>query len=332
MLVSDYNPYFLLNHDSGMLEFVLSHTLEPGYHGEYYGDLWFSLGEHAFSASTYDWFGNPIIEVSGTFEITPDRIYTGNYYITDWNASYGSPILNFDFRLIAFETQADYGGSSVADIVFGSEWSDLVSTGAGNDHVEGREGADTLDGGLGDDVLYGGADADMIFGGHGFDLLRGEAGNDTLRGGGLRDLLYGGSHADLLQGDGGNDALFGGGGADTLYGGAGNDRLVGGLGKDVLYGGAGVDLFVFRLAAEAGAGGGRDVIGDFEAGIDQIDLSAMQAGLSFIGTAGFTGVAGQVRFNTAQGLVMGDLNGDGAADFAIEVTGVTGLLASDFVL
>ncbi|MDR5654446.1 S8 family serine peptidase [Ruixingdingia sedimenti] len=223
-------------------------------------------------------------------------------------------------------------GNNAANLINGNGGADSILGGGGSDLLRGGAGADTLSGEGDDDALYGGADNDLLFGGQGEDLLRGEAGNDTLRGGGIRDLLYGGAQADLLQGDGGNDLLVGGGGADTLHGGEGNDRLVGGTGKDVLFGGAGADQFVFRSAAEAGAGGGRDVIGDFESGIDKINLSAMQAGLSFIGTAGFTGVAGQVRFNKAQGLVMGDLNGDGAADFAIEVTGVASLSASDFIL
>ncbi|MDR5655122.1 calcium-binding protein [Ruixingdingia sedimenti] len=226
----------------------------------------------------------------------------------------------------------DGTGNTLDNLLVGNRGNNGLFGGAGNDTLQGDAGNDTLNGDDGGDLLYGGAGDDLMFGGQGSDTLRGEAGADTLRGGGLRDLLYGGAQSDLLQGDGGNDALFGGGGADMLYGGEGNDRLVGGTGKDVLYGGAGADQFVFRSAAEAGGGGGRDVIADFEVGLDKINLRLMQDGLSFIGSAAFSGTAGQVRYHQGTSLVQGDLDGDGVADFAIEVTGSLALTAADFLL
>lgn len=69
--------------------------------------------------------------------------------------------------------------------------------------------------------------------------------------------------------DGGADMIFGGAEADTLWGMGGDDILDGGAGADTLYGGAGADVFVFA------ADGERDRIGDFELGVDRIDLSAM---------------------------------------------------------
>jgi Ca2+-binding RTX toxin-like protein len=49
--------------------------------------------------------------------------------------------------------------------------------------------------------------------------------------------------------------------------------LAGGAGNDVLRGGLGADTFVFE------AGGGSDVVRDFEAGIDLLDFTAF--GTSF---------------------------------------------------
>jgi hypothetical protein len=57
--------------------------------------------------------------------------------------------------------------------------------------------------------------------------------------------------------------------ANYLLGGAGDDILNGKAGNDVLFGQAGADRFVF----EHGTGG--DVIGDFQVGIDKIDLTAI---------------------------------------------------------
>ena len=56
-------------------------------------------------------------------------------------------------------------------------------------------------------------------------------------------------------------------GRDFLKGQDGDDILNGGGGKDKLKGGEGSDVFVF-----SGTGLGRDIIIDFEDGIDLIDL------------------------------------------------------------
>src|SRR5436190_1531489 len=70
----------------------------------------------------------------------------------------------------------------------------------------------------------------------------------------------------ILTGTSGDDSLAGLDGDDTLDGGAGDDTLDGGAGADALFGQAGADLFVLRR------GGGADVVGDFQAGTDQVDL------------------------------------------------------------
>ena len=63
-----------------------------------------------------------------------------------------------------------------------------------------------------------------------------------------------------ITGDDSANSLTGGKGKDILSGGAGNDSLWGGKGNDTLTGGAGDDTFIFQ------AGGGKDVITDYEAG------------------------------------------------------------------
>lgn len=88
-----------------------------------------------------------------------------------------------------------------------------------------------------------------------FNLLNGTDG---------RDRLFGTDGADLLIGNDGRDRLVAGDGDDILVGGDGNDRLVGG---------AGADIFVFGADAHDG-GRDRDVIRDFEAGVDTLVLEA----------------------------------------------------------
>ena len=76
------------------------------------------------------------------------------------------------------------------------------------------------------------------------------------------------SESSVVGGDA-NDILYGGEGNDALSGGAGDDILLDGQGMDALTGGAGRDLFFLSPDRQ------RDQITDFERGIDQIDLSAL---------------------------------------------------------
>ncbi|GHC61714.1 calcium-binding protein [Neogemmobacter tilapiae] len=107
------------------------------------------------------------------------------------------------------------------------------------------------------------------------NTLRGTNGYDELDGLGGNDTLYVLNGNDELDGDGGNDRLFGGfgnddldggAGADSLYGGAGRDWLEGDAGNDWLAGGGGADVFEFDR------NDGRDVISDFQNGLDKIEL------------------------------------------------------------
>ena len=81
-----------------------------------------------------------------------------------------------------------------------------------------------------------------------------------------RQLADGGQS---FTGTAGRDQIIGGAGADAIRGGAGDDILVDGAGADTLYGGAGVDVFVLR------ADDATDVIADFEAGIDRLDMGEL---------------------------------------------------------
>ncbi|MCE6967094.1 M10 family metallopeptidase C-terminal domain-containing protein [Cereibacter sphaeroides] len=232
----------------------------------------------------------------------------------------------------------DHGGTDHADF---SRWRaaqviDLMPGALSN--VMGAIGnmqiaSDTLienaTGGSGADRLLGNAAANRLVGGKGADVLQGRAGGDR---------LLGGEGDDRLWGEGGKDHLVGGNGADTLVGGQAGDTLIGGAGRDRLIGQDGADVFVFASIADAGRGAGSDVIVDFVRGADRINLSAMDANaaqpgnqdFTFVGARAFSGVAGELR--CAEGAVLGDVNGDGRADFRILVSGISTLGGGDFVL
>jgi Ca2+-binding RTX toxin-like protein len=137
-------------------------------------------------------------------------------------------------------------------------------------------------------------------------------------------------------------AVFGEGGNDRLIGSAGKNTLVGGLDKDTLTGGKGADKFVFNDVLESAVGANRDVITDFShQQHDKIDLHLIDANTILGGDQAFTFIGKQQFHNTTgelrvakQGksiIVSGDLNGDGIADFQIEVH-AAGLVKADFIL
>ncbi len=147
----------------------------------------------------------------------------------------------------------------------------------------------------------------------------------------------------MLAGLDGNDAIFGGGGRDALDGGDGADLLYGGLDSDMLTGGAGRDVFQFRDEDQGTAGPQTDTIADFSrADAEKIQLNLIDAdtltegnqAFAFIGTTGFGGVAGQLRYAFAQDQtwIEADTDGDGIADFSIMLVGLLELEARDFVL
>lgn len=115
---------------------------------------------------------------------------------------------------------------------------------------------------------------DVIVGYFSDDRIDGLAGNDTLRGQAGNDTLAGNAGDDILEGGSGNDTLAGGSGNDLLSGGAGDDTLTGGAGADQLSGGSGADTFRFTSRADS-LSGASDLVTDFSAGRDVIDVAAL---------------------------------------------------------
>ncbi len=172
--------------------------------------------------------------------------------------------------------------------------------------------------------------------------MTGTTGGDSISGTSTNPALRTTHAEDNVSGRDGHDTILGLGGDDILMGDAGNDVLNGGGGADRLTGGLGKDQFVYNSVSES-TPGERDVVTDFSrAQADKISLSGIDANsvlsgnqaFTFIGASAFSGVAGQLRYSTSGGvtLVSGDVNGDGAADFQIELTGTLTPVASDFVL
>jgi Ca2+-binding RTX toxin-like protein len=219
---------------------------------------------------------------------------------------------------------------------------DLVDDSGRGDDADGDADNAVHDNGIGDIELVGGGGDDRLAGIDGDDSLYGGDGDDSLHGGAGDDRLSGGSGDDTLEGGDNDDFLIGGAGDDSLDGGADDDVLVGGPGNDILKGGDGADRFVFDEASGS-ASTTADLVFDFNAfDGDKIDVSAIDANswtleddaFAFIGDNAFSGTAGELRFadNTYYGVLEGDLNGDGAADFGLGLLGVSALMTDDFIL
>ena len=176
------------------------------------------------------------------------------------------------------EGDDDIRGGDDDDIVMGNTGADTVYGDAGDDEVYGGAGNDQVYGGAGDDLVVGQSGDDQVHGGAGADIVIGRTGADSLYGGGGDDLLLGGVGDDILRGDNGADRLRGGEGDDQLFGGQGDDLIIGDIGDDVITGGLGDDILGGGLGSDEfvyAAGDGFDIIRDFRAGEDTINLRAL---------------------------------------------------------
>ncbi|MEM1343501.1 MAG: Ig-like domain-containing protein, partial [Pseudomonadota bacterium] len=183
-------------------------------------------------------------------------------------------------RFIVFEGVNASGDLSAADFTFETDGIALATTTAPFSLTDAN-----------DRYIGSGAAAEQVSGGAG------------------ADAIVTGDGADLIAGGDGADLMLGGAGADTLEGGEGADRYEGGTGADV-----------FRLIdGEEAPGFVTDVIVDYQAGIDTIELVDF-ATLTAFGDltfqqlpAGLAAALGGGRFLLFEG-----------------VTAVGGLTAADF--
>lgn len=121
-----------------------------------------------------------------------------------------------------------------------------------------------------------------------------------------------------------------------------NNKLVSIAGVDEMTGGNGRDKFIFTKIEHIGKfAGQRDVITDFLSGTDVINLKAIDANTNIRGNQNFVfsnsfelGAAGRLVISQSNQdlLVSGDTNGDGLADFTIELQGINSWVSSDFIM
>lgn len=207
--------------------------------------------------------------------------------------------------------------------------------GSGNDTLKANAYASYLDGGAGNDTVTGGAGNDTLKGGSGNDVISDAKGRNVLSGGVGNDTVTGGVGNDSLSGDEGNDTLSGGDGGDTLNGAEGTDHLTGG---------AGADIFKPLAKYDYLTGANRDVITDFEVGVDKIDMSIVdprnESGSFLNLKTGATPApwdwdlaVGDLFYDPSTGILYGCLHNNGYPQLEIQLSlGLTTLGLNDFIL
>ncbi len=297
-----------------------------------------------------DWYS---VDTTKT-EIKTVKTNIGPTIYHDFSITFASPVSYesvFGKTLGALVEDGDtIIGSSSWDSIKLTARSEIVDAREGDDFIDGREGNDRLLGGDGNDTLVGGAGSDRIDGDWGRDsasyagALKGVTASLANAAINTNDAkgdvfiaienLIGSSHSDRLTGDGEINGLKGEGGDDWLYGAKGGDDVFGGSGKDV---------FVFKALSDSTVSSyGRDTIFDFYGNGDRISLWAMDANTTasgnqafkFIGTDGFHGKAGELRYSkkSSDTYIYSDVNGDRKADFSIHLDDRVTLDKYDFVL
>ncbi|MCW2308844.1 calcium-binding protein [Rhodobium gokarnense] len=215
-------------------------------------------------------------------------------------------------------------GSAFADEIIVVDDNFWLSGGAGNDTLTAVGVSNDVKGGSGDDVIYAGTGNDTLWGDDGNDILFGYEGDDSVMGGlgddyaigGVgNDVLSGGEGADELHGHAGADTLYGGAGSDDLFGDEGDDRIEFGAGDDFALGGAGADTFNGTLDF------GWNVIGDFVAGVDKLEIHD-------VGIGSFTELQAFMSEWNGNTYIEIDAN----TGFTLESVTLASLSASDFDL
>lgn len=315
-----------------------------------------------------------VIEVSegaDTIVLVDDpalRRATGSYVALKGGDDMASGLLRAD-RLFGEGGNDWLQGNAGDDVLSGGADDDMLYGGLGDDILDGGDGADTLSdtdgfnrfaGGTGNDVYIILSSAVAVIEearGGGTDEVRATGnvtvlaenvenvrllgtGNTAATGNALNNAMTGNGGANSLSGGDGRDGIRALDGDDILDGGSGDDALNGGSGSDTLTGGSGADRFIFDVLEFRP----RDTVTDFSVRDgDRIDLSAIDAqpsvaddqAFAFIGTAAFSGAAGEVRLvalGAGNWLVELNIDADVGADMTIQLTSDFTPGASDFLL
>lgn len=153
----------------------------------------------------------------------------------------------------SFQITIQPAAAPAGRVITGTNGTDTLTGGAGNDTIDGLSGADVMTGGKGDDNYTVDSSKDRVveLANEGVDTILAKSSFTLASDSHIERLVGFGTSAVTLKGNDFANTIVGNGAANTIQGGGGNDRLDGGGGKDALTGGAGQDTFVFSTALGA---------------------------------------------------------------------------------
>jgi Ca2+-binding RTX toxin-like protein len=211
----------------------------------------------------------------------------------------------------------DLSGATAANTVIGNDDGNVVRGGPGTTIVYGLSG---------DDTFVSAGTNEQFWGGDGSDTL--SLANHSLAL--YADLRSQSAYVDgttpaervlLVQTDS-VENLVGGIAGDTLVGDGSVNVLTGGRGADRLWSMGGADTFAYATFGDSTVAGGYDTIGDFQTGIDRLDLRALHIGTSQI-VIQSDGVSTSLYAEHTAGTF------DPAADLAISFVGANAIAIGD---
>ena len=266
-----------------------------------------------------------LIITGGTVNDTLSFDFSSNQFDLSGITATIADVENFDFSTFAGTVS-----------FFGTTGDNAIKSGSGNDDLSGGDGNDTLDGGTGADNLIGGNGNDTFIVDNASDIIVEyfNQGIDTVQSALAYTLKANVENLTLT----GTTAINGTGNSlnNTIIGNTGNNILTGLGGNDILTGGTGADIFGFNAANE-----GLDNIADFkvaESDIIQVSAAGFGGGLivgalatsQFISGAGITSANNSSQrfvYNTTNGALFYDADGNGLGSNAVQIATLTGLPA-----
>ncbi|MND47399.1 Bifunctional hemolysin/adenylate cyclase precursor [compost metagenome] len=275
--------------------------------------------------------GNDTYHVDNTGDVISETSSSGGF---------DTVISSVTRTLGTFQERLILSGTAAINAV-GNSANNMLTGNVAANVLNGLGGADTMVGGLGNDTYHVDNAGDVVSetsSSGGFDTVISSV-TRTL-GDFQERLILTGSAAINGVGNSLSNTLTGNGAANALNGGAGNDTLSGGGGKDSLTGGLGNDIFDFNALSESGpTSASWDVINDFARGSDRIDLSTLDANTATAANDAFTSVIGSTAAFSAAGqlkvlggVLYGNTDADSAAEFAIQLVGITSLTTADLIV
>lgn len=277
--------------------------------------------------------GNDVYYVNSSTDIISEATYGGAdlvYTSASFTMSTGVERLTMQGTASLSAT-----GNSSANLIIGNDGNNNINGGTGHDTIYGGDGDDTLSGSTGNDIVYGGTGDDVYYVNSKYDQISEASGGgtDTVRASTTWTLASGFENLTLTStgsyqgtGNAADNVITGNKGRNVIKGMDGDDTITGGAGNDTLTGGDGADHFVFTAALS-----GNDTITDFNAvngGAaegDRLVFAGLEVGnFSYRGDAAFSGGSNnsEARFDATTKKLLIDIDGNGAAEFALTLTGM----------